>query len=127
MTNKFDGPYMTIVGVDVIQPGMVIQIRFANGDVREMASDTIRRATDRDFAEHYKKIADEQAILIGKGITKLRGGVSREELAVRAKVPLHEVRRLEEGNEPSFVTLSRVLNGLGCSAADLATATKDLR
>ncbi len=60
---------------------------------------------------------------IGKRVRTAREarGITQEELARRAGVPLNRVGRIETGavTDPHFSTLSRIADGLGASVAEL--------
>jgi transcriptional regulator with XRE-family HTH domain len=65
---------------------------------------------------------EPENVALGRAIQKLRieAGLSEEELAGRAELPIAELRQIEAGEvEADWGTLRHVASGLGTSLADV--------
>jgi DNA-binding Xre family transcriptional regulator len=91
-------------------------------------SDRVRVLTDKTFAAHLARMADEQARHVGRRIRELREarGLAGEELAERAGIDAGELSQIEEGqHEVVLPMLQAILAAMNCTVRDVALLEDD--
>jgi DNA-binding XRE family transcriptional regulator len=89
---------------------------------------TIRILTDKAYAAHLARAAEDAARRIGTRIRELRKarGLTGKELAERAGIAPQSLSRIEHGqHEVVLSTLQSLLAAMGCSLRDVATGATE--
>ncbi|MFZ1321408.1 MAG: XRE family transcriptional regulator [Ignavibacteria bacterium] len=89
----------------------------------EIPWDSLRVMTDKEFGKYLAERSEEQSLLIGTKIKRLREkkGIKSNELAERAGITPQTISRIEQGHtDVGFATLRKILAAMGYSLKDLA-------